>query len=150
MQEETRRIELGRRLYAKDPAQYSDVRRYKTLVAMQKRMATLRTMLIGVPASKRHATNARYRKLCWEQLMLKWKHQLYAKNTLNLPPIIALIRMQLQLSDRHSYYKLSVEENERERREHAAHLIYIVLRLKPIEEIEQRLAVVDEPLPTLK
>ena len=150
MQEETRRLELSRRLYAKNPMQYSDVRRFKTPDAMQKRLATLRTMVTAIPEAKRLATNARYRKLRWEQLMLTWKYQLYIKKAMELPAVIALTRIQLELTDRHSYYKLRAEENEREQREHAAHLIYIVLRLKPIEEIERRLDAVDESLPTLK
>ena len=70
-------MELAHRLYIKNPSQYTDLRRFHTLPAIQKRLRVCATLITAIPESKRRPGCARYLKLRWEQLMLKWKYRIY-------------------------------------------------------------------------
>lgn len=134
--EEAQRKAWARQLVERNPQLYSDVRRFTTVKAISKRLQQIETMMLAIPAHRRQPSDKRWRKLHWEKQMLAWKRQIYGQNRRALPLPIQMLRMTLECTDRHYQIELSPEEDAEHRVDHAAQLLYVVMRLRPLERVQ--------------
>jgi hypothetical protein len=100
--------DLIRQLYKPVAKYYSDLRQYGTEEKMAKRMEKIKTYVKKIPVKRRNASNKKYRAYLNERILLHMKSAMYYGK--EVPPIVAVYAMDMQLHDRHSWEEKETPE----------------------------------------
>ncbi len=126
-------------LYELRKDNYKDLRCFHTDKAMDKRLETIKQLIAKIPPRDRVPTNMKYKKLTLESRLLRWKKCVYVTKD----PCMTLVKMQLQLSDKHSWekgVKYSKEETESLKKQQILPLLHLELIKKTDDELRDMIA----------
>lgn len=124
-------------IYDKRPDNYKDIRHLYTVNAINRRLASIKTMISKIPQSKRVSSNKKYKNLYLESRLLLWKRAVYTTKD----PVVCLTKWTLELTDKR--YGNDGDQAAL-KREHTLPLLQMHMHDKTDDQLREILRLIDE------